>query len=413
MAASPPSAARGAARPTGRGRALLAAALVPLALAVPVAANGQAARLEPTDPDWIFRGGATAGERDGEPVLVMRTGAAIRPDVRFEDGTIAFEAMPVGGRTFLGVVFRAGGEEVEDVYLRLHKPGFPDAVQYTPDLRGRGQWQLWHGPGATAPATWTVGEWVAVRIEVEGERAAVFVGDEAEPRLVVPRLEADAEAGGIGLWANRPEAADGDPPVAYVRNLVVRPGEITYDFPPAEAEPAPEGVVEAWGVSPAFPREGDDVLDLPPAALVGPWRVVRAEPSGLVPLERHVERPEEGIPAVAAGLVITADAPRRVRLDLGYSDDATVFVDGEPVYSGRHGFSTNFPRRQGLVTLDQASIHLSIEAGETEVVMVVSEVFGGWGVVGRIADREGLEVRPLVEPAAWSEEGVPRIEKTR
>lgn len=43
-------------------------------------------------------------------------------------------------------------------------------------------------------------------------------------------------------------------------------------------------------------------------------------------------------------------------LDLGFSDNAAVFLDGRLLYEGLLGFSHNFPRRQGLVTLDKASV---------------------------------------------------------
>lgn len=125
---------------------------------------------------------------------------------------------------------------------------------------------------------------------------------------------------------------------------------------------------------------------------------VCAEASGLVAFDRHVERAAEGISAVAAGLSIRAAEPGRIRLDLGFSDDASVFVNGELVYTGKYGFSHNFPRRQGLITLEQASLRLPVRAGENRLIVVVSETYGGWGVMGRIPERQGVEVSPLSGP---------------
>ncbi|MFW6088995.1 MAG: hypothetical protein ACODAB_04525, partial [Gemmatimonadota bacterium] len=64
------------------------------------------------------------------------------------------------------------------------------------------------------------------------------------------------------------------------------------------------------------------------------------------------------------------------------------------LYSGRYSFSTNFPRRQGLISLDQASLYLPLAPGENVLMVVVSDAFGGWGLMGRIDDRAGLRVAP-------------------
>lgn len=363
----------------------------------PGAARAQVQRLHPADDAWLLEGEAEVRSHAGEPVLALRSGRALRPDLRFSDGTIEFEMLPTDRRAFLGVVFRATrGGTPEDIYLRLHKSLLPDAVQYSPDFGGRGQWQLYHGPSATAAARFAADAWQPVRIEVRGSRAAVFVGEEArEPRLVVDRLRSGSTEGAIGFWGNQPGAEGDDPPSALLRNIVIRHGSTTYSFPPPPPEPPVPWIVQRWGVSAPFVRGGDDVLTLPPEVLNGVWRSLTAEPSGLLPLDRDLIRPGEGVPAVLVGLRIHAESERTLRLDVGFSDDLSAFLDGQLIYSGRNGFSTNFPRRQGLITLDQASLHLPLHAGENLLILAVSEVYGGWGVMGRIEDREGLTIEPL------------------
>ena len=63
--------------------------------------------------------------------------------------------------------------------------------------------------------------------------------------------------------------------------------------------------------------------------------------------------------------------------------------------SARNGYSFNFPRRQGLITLDQASLYLQLNAGDNALVVAVTETFGGWGLIGRIDDRDGLGILPI------------------
>lgn len=370
---------------------LPATALLLGVVASPVA--GQTIHLDPSDDAWEFTGDTRAGIVAGAPALMMRTGQALRRDLIFEDGVIEFEYRGTDDRAFLGVTFRVADGTGEDIYLRLHKSKQPDALQYTPDFRGRGQWQLWHGPDATAFATFRPGEWTPVRIEVSGPRATVSVGSVDTPQLVTGRLASGRDSGFVGFWANQPGAGPDAPLTATIRNVRVTHREALDGEAPA---PAPEpGVVRAWGVSRAFPRSGDDAPEIPRDIATGPWSVIEAHADGLLPLEPHVERPDErGVPAVITALRIEVDRAQTVRFDLGFSDDANVFLNDRLLYSGRHSFSTNFPRRQGLISLDQASLYLPLEPGKNVLMVVVGDAFGGWGVMGRIADRTGLRVTP-------------------
>lgn len=384
-----------------RGRTTLSVQLrVAMAMAVAVVvsagpASAQGIALFPGDPGWILTENSEVVRVDGRDVIGIRAGRALRPDIPFADGTVEFEMRTRRVRSFVGITFRGrGAEPHEDIYLRPHKSGLPDAIQYTPRFAGQGQWQLYHGPYATGVVHFTPGEWQRVRLVVKGDRAAVFVGDAPQPQLVVDELRSDGREGTLGFWAAQPGAAPTDPWALLLSDIVVRPGEVEWDFSPVEPEPSPEGVIREWALSETFVRSGEDVLELLPEVVSGPWRVAATEPSGLLPIELHVRRPDQGTPAVLAGLELETDRARTVRLDLGFSDRATVFLNGRLVYSGRHDFSTNFPRRQGLITLDQAALHLPLDPGRNHVVVAVSESFGGWGLISRITDREGVEVRP-------------------
>lgn len=377
-------------------------ALLGMALGATVPLRSLAAQtvaLDPADDSWEFTGDSRIGTVGGSPSLLLRTGQALRRDVSFEDGVIEFEYRGTDERAFLGVVLRVGEDgTAEDVYLRLHKSKQPDAIQYTPDYRGRGQWQLFHGPDATAFAALEPDTWTRVRISVAGDRAAVTVGDAPEPQLVIGQLRSGRADGFVGFWANQPGADESAPLTAALRNVRIVHGAPD-PIPAGGTSPSsPEGVIRAWGVSPGFIRSGEVVKEIPSAALDGPWSRHTTLHDGLLPLEPHVERPEaDGVPAVVAGVTIDSDADRTIRLDLGFSDDASVFLDGRLLYSGRHFFSANFPRRQGLVTLDQASLYLPLESGRNTLMVAVSEVFGGWAVIGSIPEREGLTVRPMEE----------------
>jgi hypothetical protein len=387
----------------GRGALVFGAWLV--GLSSPVPSTAQTIRLPATDERWELRGDARVGEMDGEEVLLLRNGIALLPTIEFGEGTIELDLRGTDRRAFAGISLRRDARgDSENLYLRLHKSGLPDALQYTPDFRGHSQWQLYHDARATASARFTPETWQHLRIEVLGDSAALFLGRSRTAALVVPRLVTDVGRGPIGFWVVEPGAGASDPWPVAIRNVTVRPDsaaagpwvdEASSRGPVAGDVTEPlDGIVEEWSVSESFTRVGPDVLSLPPDVVAGPWRTITADGDGLVPLDRYVERPDGGTPAVLARLRIHSDAERTIRLDLGFSDNASVFLDGRLLYSGRYGFSPNFPRRQGLITLDQAAVYLPLTRGDHDLIVAVGETYGGWGVMGRIRDRAGLEVRP-------------------
>jgi hypothetical protein len=155
----------------------------------------------------------------------------------------------------------------------------------------------------------------------------------------------------------------------------------------------PPGVITNWEVSEAFAPGTGPLTTLPAEVVDGAWRQVGADPTGLVPLDRFVKLPAKpGRVAALARVTIRASEPAAVPFSFGYSDDASVFLNRRMLFSGVNGYSFNFPRRDGLITADHATVSLPLRAGENELVLGVSDVFGGWGFVGRIFPGAGVSV---------------------
>ena len=111
-------------------------------------------------------------------------------------------SMP-GASGFAGVRFRAPSDEQggwEDVYIRLHKSGSPDAVQYTPAFNGANAWQFYGSGKGWGTATFDKETWVPVRLKIAANRVRVFVGETEEPSLEA-RLRREVQSGQIGVWA--------------------------------------------------------------------------------------------------------------------------------------------------------------------------------------------------------------------
>lgn len=355
-----------------------------------------------SDKGWDLQGDRTKIVSDGgREVLEVESGTARRRDVQLEDGTIDFDVQLTSRRSFVYVEFRGAGDgEYEEMYLRPHKSSLPDAVQYAPVWQGRSSWQLYHGPGATAPVSFEPGVWTHVRVILAGRRAALFVKNMEKPALVVPRLARDPKPGYIGLRGFLPADVPGAGPIARFTNVVIRPGPVSFDFGAAagpaaassrHASAEPDTPVRSWAVSQAFIPANADVSELPAAAVTGEFRTIDAEPGGLLELHRHVAVPRNSrVTAGVARIRIRAAAAGIYPFELGFSDIATVFLNGRPVFRGDGTFTTDAPRREGLIGYDQARLYLPLVAGDNELSILVSDVFGGWGIMGRFPGARGL-----------------------
>lgn len=348
------------------------------------------ARQVPFSPSWELSGDARIVDASGTQVLEIGTGVATAPEVELADGTIEVEVQMSSHRSFVYLRFREGdGESWEEIYLRPHKSHLPDALQYTPVIGRSSQWQIFHGATGTAAVALPAEQWIPLRLEIAGRRLAVFVGDRSEPAMVIARMAQQPRPGTVSLRSFIPANSEA-PFGARFRDLRVMPGRTTFDFasvePPAAAAP---GTVTRWQVSPVFAIEEKLHAELPEVD-ESAWRTIEAEPDGTVLLAR-LPRPE-GVRAYGAVLRLEIEAEKAgVRaLDLGFSDAVSVFLNGRPLVGLDQSYRFDRPRVQGVIGLHQSRLHLPLEKGKNELRIVVTESFGGWGVIARWVDADGI-----------------------
>jgi hypothetical protein len=220
------------------------------------------------------------------------------------------------------------------------------------------------------------------------------------PALLVPRMSRDPRPGYIALGAFLPAGVPGEGPVARFANVTVRPDHVPFDFtsaltiaaPPGEASATEQGIIRAWSVSRSFAPNDEALPALPTPERLGGMQRLETEPGGLLQLHRHVRMPAEGKGTAALARVrVRADKPGAYAFDLGFSDVAIVFVNGLPIFRGDASYSFDRPRREGLIGFDQARLYLPLVAGENDVAVLVSDTFGGWGLMGRFVNISGLK----------------------
>ena len=328
----------------------------------------------------------------GDSGVRIISGRARMPGVMFRDGTIEFDVTLAEGRAFSYVEFRTGSDgNAEEIYFRNHKSGLPDAIQYAPVNQRQSAWQLVHGPGGTASVPLPIGRLMHVRVEVRGSQAVLFLDGQPAPTLVMRRLGRVPRAGGVAVRGFVPPGSPASHAATF-SNIVVTPDQTTFPFdtlsPP---EDSVGNAVRAWELSRPFLAPEAHVTTLPkPGGVL--TRVV-ARPSGLLMLDEHVTRPVgDTRPTVVASFRLSASRATRQRIDLGFSDAVTLFVNGEPIASADASYSYDQPRQEGLIGPDQLVAYVPLRPGINVVSVVVGDVFGGWGVQARLDPGPGVRV---------------------
>ena len=325
-------------------------------------------------------------DRGGVEVLSMGSGSAWLTGEELSTGVIEVDVWPGGGPGFTGIGFHSRDlANLELVYLRIHKSGSWDAVQYCPRFNSIDGWQLYTGPPFTAAASWTVDEPVQLRLEVGQRMVRVFVGsDPSEPLLTAP-LKTNATEGGIMLWSRigsqfsnfRFKERSFDEASWHEESLIEHSPSAGGGWLPLRRWEISESIDAA-----TLPSTPHRLNELPEVAK---WLAVETEPDGLLNLSRWRTKSELGrrpinnsVDAVFARTRFEDASGGRRALRLDYSDSVLVFLNGEAAFAGSSAFRSRHPSYLGLATGNDV-IYLDLLKGENELVIVTSELFGGWG----------------------------------
>ena len=301
-------------------------------------------------------------------------------DVELRDGVLEVELALPAERSFHGAVWRLQDDQnYESFFLRPHQVGNPDAIQYTPVFNGISAWQLYHGEGFWNNVVFPVGEWLRLRVAFADSVAEVRINDDV---VLVSDLRRPPASGRIGL---------------LVGGEALLCSELSYDLkrPLLSAVPRerrePGAAVLQWMISDPFAEKSlpGPLLE---AAFVSQrvWTALRAEPSGLVDLARAGGL-ADGRNTVLARVTLRSDREQRVQLELGFSDRATVFLNGAAIFRGDDAYRSRDYRFLGSIGWFD-TLYLPLDEGDNEVVVAVSEDFGGWGLQARLREATGVSV---------------------
>jgi hypothetical protein len=348
--------------------------------------------MSPDSAHWIFEGNAEPTDYLGRRCIKLDGGAATAKDLELRDGVMDMDVATPAKRGFFGIQFRADSLNGEYVYLRQHKSGLPDAMQYTPVLNTGLNWQLYSGPGFTGKVDIPRDSWFHLRLVVSGAQARLYVQDTTKPALEMPDLKSGIERGQVALVALTGAVCFANVEIHPTPDAAWR----------REPTPMPKGTLVRWSLSPVYDALARDP-EQPPAAkeLAGmKWEAVEAEPPGIVAIYRyriapHPQvsfqtdwstrlEPQPGTKLIYARTTISSDRDEVRRLSLGYSDEVSVFLNGRILYRGRSAQAFRDPGFLGIVSADDDAVYLPLRKGSNELVLGLSELGGGWGFVARL-----------------------------
>ena len=360
-------------------------------------ATAQTESIPPDSPRWQLDGKAEAVDYLGRRCLRLDGGSATVRDFEIADGVIDLDMAGTGTRGFYNIFFRTRlSGDGERVYLRPHKSGLDDAQQYTPTFSGAGAWQIYNGPGFTAAVDIPKDVWFHVRLVIAGAQAKLYVSNMDVPSLMMNDLKSGIRKGSVGLIEG----------TFYVSNFEIR------TTPPIKwerHEPAmAAATITHWALSPSLDALRRD-LERPLTKSEREemkWQEVTAEPPGFVVISRYRKAPEivptwfkdfskrlepqEGTKVVYARATIVSDRDQVKKLNIGYSDEVSVFLNDQILYRGRSAQRFRDPGFLGILNAENDAVFLPLKKGQNELILAVSELTGGWGFICRFDNMAGI-----------------------
>ena len=315
-------------------------------------------------------------------LMRLNSGNAVLKDVMFGDGTIEFDVNTVG-RGMPAIGFRQQDEKnFELLYLRPDPncPAFRACMQYAPQTHGVLLWDFFPQYQTRAPLR--ENGWNHIRMVISGRRMNVFVNEAISPTLQVGRLEGDATQGGLRLQG----------PGTFA-NIVITPDAVDGLSPEPVRDPldGDRGVIRNWHLSKlsALPKGKDPTYNEMPGASPE-WKTISTERNALVNISRVYGRPLRERDRAVAWLTTTISSDRKQtkKVDIGWTREVWVFVNGELVYADKNLFEQEGARKfpDARCSLENGSFTLPLKPGDNEVAVAIANDFFGWGLMLRLPD---------------------------
>ena len=338
----------------------------------------------------------------GYECLYLKAGTATLPDVQFLNGIIEFDICLTEQVSFSGFFFRQTSPgNYEWLYFRAQQSGNPDAYQYTPVFNGDPAWQLYHdqfdgvndgfihwkatGPlnGYNCVIDYPFEHWAHVKLLVKNDKAELYFDNKFIGSI--HKLLQEQRAGAIGVSSSIAAMRFANFSFTSTDNVVLKNNENAITNIPVNS-------ITQWQVSNPFKEDLLKDKNIPDASFVNKlkWTKLSIENGGFANLARLY--PVTDSNTVFAKITVVSDKDQVKKLDIGYSDRVKAFCNGQAIYSGNNSFRTRDYRYLGTIGYFDA-IYLPLKKGENTIMLAVSETFGGWGVMAKWENMEGIKLQ--------------------
>ena len=327
------------------------------------------------ESNWIVPEDAVFEKFDNRNTLLLKSKRATVKGLQFTNGTIEVDIYANKKRSFAGITFRSQNDNMEEVYMRMHKSRQVDAVQYTPIFNGESNWQLYREH--QAKVTFKNKGWNSLRIEVNNQSAVVFVNDDKV--LTVDNLRTEQNTGEVGLFAlfsNR------------FSNFSVTPKEAVEDTKKENDTPIDPAIIREWKITKAIPYKGEK-LDFK-KFLKEEYITVETESSGLLPISKYIKKSSSGNfeqnaeDYIVASTTIQADNEETRLFSFDYSDKIMIYLNGKIYFEGNNSFRTKGVQYMGHLGVKANTLYLPLEKGSNVIHCVVIDRANGWGLMGKL-----------------------------
>jgi hypothetical protein len=325
--------------------------------------------------NWDVPSDAVFEDFDNRQTLHLKKGRAMIKDQVFSNGILEVDVYAKSGRSFGGITFRAAEENMEEVYLRIHKSNQVDALQYTPVFNEESNWQLYHQ--YQAKVAFDKEGWNKLRLEVFDNKLEVFVN--GNKVLEVPHLKTDLQEGKIGLWALFG---------CRFSNFKVHHNTNLSNFVSEKSALAAESIISEWSITKAFPLTSKDLNSKHFEKLE--YQKVKTESSGLLAISRFVKKSSAGNfeqndeQYIVARTVIETTEEESSVFSFDYSDKIIVYLNGRLIFKGNNAFRLKGNQYMGHLNIDTNQLILPLEKGVNTIHCVVVDRANGWGLMGKI-----------------------------
>lgn len=356
-----------------------------ICLFIGILSFGQAAKeIQFTSDKWEFSQNATYEFKkvDGHQSLSL-DGRATLKDFSFTNGSIQVAVYAKEARSFAGIFFRQQAGNGDEIYMRMHKSGKPDALQYTPIFNGESNWQLYKEHQANV--TFENAGWNILRVEVLNYTARIFVNEALV--LEVLKLKSENGKGSIGLWTL----------FGNVFSQMTVSSETSKNSKVLYPKKTQKGLITAWELSEPHRYESDKVLNHVDFSSEE-YRLAATESSGLLPISKYVIKPSQGNfernqeDYVIAKLIIASDKAQSKKLYFDFSDKILVYLNGEEIFKDDNSFRSKGNSYQGHLSIERNSIELPLNMGINIIHAVVLEKANGWGLIGKFENMKGISM---------------------